>query len=271
MGHMKLTLSPARPPLPREHGAWAMLLTPPIVAVVGAGPDPLGLMAVLGWVMAYSARGPLEVLLGEGPTGRAGMAQATPAEARRWLGVFGLAALLLLGPVVWVRPAVLWLLLGAAGVLGAVVELARRGQTRSLTAGLLASAGLMLGGPLYYLAAHGAVGREGWTLAAAGFAFFGGSVFRVKALAREKRSQRFGLLSVAVHAVVTGLMAATVPLLGVSWLVPVSLLPPLVWAVRGTVVARGGRAGNLGAIGMSEVWLTLLFGLLLMIGLAVPS
>ncbi|HYG58760.1 MAG TPA: YwiC-like family protein [Symbiobacteriaceae bacterium] len=250
-----------RPPLPREHGGWAMLLTPPAVALLARGPDWLGLAAVLGWVVAYCLRGPVEVLLGQSPTGRAGMLQAEPAVARFWLLALGALATVLLVPVMWIHPAVVALLLGAAAVLGLVLLLAARGATRSILAGFLATAGLMAGGPLYYVAADGQVGRDGWTLALACLAFFAGSIFRVKTLARERRSASFRLLSVGLHLSAVVGAGAAVMRLGLSTLVPVSLLAPLVWAVYGAL--RAGNAVSLAVIGKGEQWLTITFGLLL--------
>lgn len=262
---MQLSLQAGRPPLPREHGAWAMLITPPVVALVAVGPDPLGLAALLGWFFAYCLRGPVEALRGSGPTGKAGMAHATPEVARLWLLLFGLPAVLLLGAVVFLRPWSAALLLVPAVALAAVQFLAGRGQTRSLVAGLLAVVGLMAGGPLYYLAAQGTVPVAGWALALACGGFFAGSVFRVKALARERRSGLFRLISVGVH--LGALLAAVllVPLAGAPLLFPLALVPAAAWAVWGAV--RAGAPMNLAVIGSGEQWLTILFGLVLMVAL----
>lgn len=262
---MLLDLHPGRPPLPKEHGGWAMMLTPPIVAVLGAGPDMSGLLAVFGWAVAYCLRGPVEVLRGEAPTGRAGMTQASPAVARFWLLVFGLAAAALLGPVVVLRPQVLLPLVGALAALLGVLALAHRGQTRSFLAGALASAGLMVGGPLYYVAADGAAGVQGWTLGLACGAFFVGSIFRVKTLARERRSAGFRVLSVLFHAIV-GLLAGAAAWLGyVSWLTALALVPALGWSVYCAV--RAGAPVSLLVVGKGEQWLTIAFGVLLAAGL----
>ncbi len=252
-------------PLPREHGAWAMLITPPVVALVTAGPDLLGVLAILGWFFAYCARGPIEVLRGAGASGKAGMARSSPETARLWLLIFAGLGVTLLGPVVIFYPVTLALLLSAAVLLLVVQWLADHGHTRSVAAGLLAAAGLMLGGPLYYLAATGQVGVEGWTLALAAGAFFGGSIFRVKTLARERKSTGFRAISVALHlgALAAGCAAAATGL--VTWWVPGALLLPAAWAVYGAM--RAGEAVNLAVIGQGEQRLTILFGVLLMVAL----
>ncbi|MDF2628960.1 MAG: hypothetical protein K0R39_2791 [Symbiobacteriaceae bacterium] len=264
---MLLDLRPGRPPLPKEHGGWAMMLTPPVVAVLSAGLDLLGLLAVLGWAVAYCLRGPVEVLRGEAPTGRAGMTQASPEVARFWLLLFGLIAALLLGPVVAVRPKVVVPLFAALAALLCVLALVHRGQTRSILAGTLASAGLMVGGPLYYVAADGAAGLQGWTLGLACGAFFVGSIFRVKTLARERRSAGFRWLSVLLHGTVAGAGVVAAVLGYVSWLTAASLLPALGWSVYGAV--RAGGPVSLLVIGKGEQWLTIAFGLLLAAGLRI--
>jgi hypothetical protein len=253
-----------RPPLPREHGAWAMLLTPPIVALLAAKPDGLGLVATLGWFAAYAMRGPLEVLIGRGASGRAGMASGEPAVARFWLLLFGAVAVACLAPVTVAHPGVLGLLTGAGALLGLVYWLALRGQTRSLAVGLVAVVGLTAGGPLYYLASTGSVPRAGWQLAYACFAFFGGSVFRVKALARERRHARFRWLSVAIH------MAFAVGGLAQDQWLWAPLTPPLLSAFYGACRGGNGPAANLGTVGRVETWLTLLFAFLLILSLRLP-
>jgi hypothetical protein len=266
---MELDIQPGRPPLPKEHGGWAMMATPPVVALLAAGPALLGFSALLGWALGYCLRGPVEALMGEAPTGKAGQQQAVPAVARFWLVLFGAPALLLLAPVVLLRPWSLALLGGALLVLGVVLWLAHRGQTRSFAAGALATAGLMAGGPLYFLAAEGAVGRPGWTLALASYAFFLGSVFRVKTLGREKRHVAFRWLSIGFH-VATVATAGALAAAGLThWLVAFSLLPPLVWSVYGAF--RAGEPVSLAVIGKGEQWLTIAFGLLLAVALRVQG
>jgi hypothetical protein len=266
---MALDMAVGRPPLPKEHGGWAMMATPPVVALLAAGPEALGMLAAVGWALGYCLRGPVEALLGEAPTGRAGLLQANPAVARFWVVGFGLPALAALAPVVMVRPWSLAWLGGALLVLVMLLWLSKHGQTRSLAAGALATAGLMAGGPLYYLAARGTVGAQGWTLALACYAFFLGSVFRVKTLAREKRSGTFRLVSVCVHgAFVVG--AAALAAMGIThWLVALALVPPLGWSVYGAM--RAGGSANLAQVGRGEQWLTISFGLLLALALRVSA
>lgn len=262
-----MTIRIGRPPLPREHGAWAMLLTPPLLALLAEGPALPGLLAAAGWVAAYALRGPLEALTGKGASGRSGMAQAQPPVAWFWLFCFGLTALGLLGWAVWLQPAVLVLLLLAGSLLALVYWLAARGESRSLWAGLLAVAGLSAGGPLYYLAAAGAVPPAGWVLAYGSLAYFGGSVFRVKSVARERRQVGFRWFSVALHA---GFVAGAGLAAWLGWaptLLAVALMPPALFAAWGARRGGSGPAANLGTVGKIEMGLTLLFALLLLLGL----
>lgn len=266
---MDLSVEGGPAPLPREHGGWAMLITPPVVAAVAAGPDLLGLLATAGWICAYCLRGPVEVLRGTGASGRAGMARAVPQVARLWLLIFGGLATALLGPVVILRPQALLLLAAAAILLGLVQLLANRGLTRSVPAGLLAVAGLMLGGPLYYAARDGLVPAEGWSVALACGAFFGGSVFRVKTLARERRSGGFRWVSAAVNL---GLAAGALLLAATGHtgrLTAAALVPPAAWAAYGSL--RAGNPLSLGTIGKGEIVLTILFALILMAGLRMQA
>ncbi len=254
-----------RPPLPQEHGAWAMLITPPAVALLAYGPDLMGLTALAGWLLAYCLRGPVEVLRGTGASGRAGIARAPREVARLWLLLFGLAAAVALVPVAVRRSGLVWLLAGAALLLGVVHWLADRGRARSVAAGLLAVTGLVLGGPLYYLAASGSVSAEGWAVAFGCWAFFAGSVFRVKAQVRERRSLRFRVFSVGLHLAFVALGAVMARGWGLHGLFVAALGLPALWALHGAL--RRDGAVSLAVIGKSEQWLTMLFGLALAIAL----
>lgn len=259
------TSSSVRIPLPQEHGGWAMLLTPVVIALVVGRFQLMGVMALLGWVSAYCMRASVEVLMGHGASGKAGMPRATSQAAYMGLLLFGGLAAVLLGPVVIMRPVALFPLAAAALILGVVQLLANRGLTRSITAGILAVVGLMGGGPLFFLAAQGDVTARGWTLALAGFAFFGGSVFRVKTLARERKSEGFRVLSVTLHAVALAAAVGAAAVGVAGWLVPLALLAPLGWSIYGAT--KAGAAMNLAVIGKGEQWLTIAFGLLLMAAL----
>jgi len=262
---MATTLANGRIPIPREHGGWAMLLTPPIVALVSAGPSLLGILAVLGWIAGYCIRGPIEALRGTGASGKAGVSRTTHEAARTGLLLFGGLALAFLGPVVIFRPWTLAVLLSTLSLLGVVQRLADRGFTRSIPSGLLAVTGLVAGGPLYYLAATGRIPTEGWVVGLTCAAFFGGSVFRVKTLARERRSVGFRTLSVAVHLAAFAFAALAAARRTVHWPLPVALVPPLLWSVYGAM--RAGEAANLAVIGKGEQWLTIIFGTLLIVAL----
>lgn len=235
-----------------------MVLTPPILAVLVERWSPLGLVAVIGWVLAYSIRGPLELLLGTGASGRAGMAHASRAVARLWLVLLGLAAAILLGPVVWLRPQTLALFGGALAVLGLVFRFARQGEARSLASGLLAVLGLMAGGPLYSLAGTGRVTPEGRLIAGLCAAFFVGSLFRIKAVARQRRSAPFRLLSVLLHLLFLVLAAIAGKARLLPPLAALGLLPPLLWSIRGAL-QPSDRAANLAAAGRAEQWLLIGF------------
>lgn len=247
-------------PIPREHGGWAMLLTPAIIAPAVAGLNLLGILAIVGWIAAYCARGPVEALRGAGPTGRAGAVRAERSVAQLWLLIFAGLAVTLLGPVLIVRPVALAVLAFALACLAIVQVMADRGQQRSMTAGLIAAAGLMAGAPLYYLAALGQVAEAAWLITGASFAFFGGSVFRVKVLAREKRSRSFRFLSLAFHLVALALALGLAWAGRSPWLLALALAAPTVWAAYGAM--KAGEAVSLLVIGKGEQWLTIAFGLL---------
>ncbi|MFS8640589.1 MAG: hypothetical protein LOD90_07225, partial [Symbiobacteriaceae bacterium] len=88
---------------------------------------------------------------------------------------------------------------------------------------------------------------------------------------RERRRRAFHDLSVAVH--VAFLAGAVYPAVR-GWappLLPLALVPPLVWAVVCAWRARWRGATRLDRVGWSEVYLTVLFAALTVLALRLPA
>ena len=283
--------------LPREHGAWAMLLMPYLVGtVVAGGFGQESFLLLVSVLLLFMSSRPLEVLLQSRPAtdadhgGRAEAADPgadasraawkTAAEQRRQAS-FRLAVYLWFGVALGVLVASRrWALLPlgalASALLVARPALRRRYLDRSWPARLTSIAALAIAGPAAYYAASGLLDRRAFAVWALGFFYSGGSLFYVRLFnhptgkrmsssrsdgqARAKR-QLLAYLAVC-FACLAGLSAlGWLPMAGMMALVPMAVKSA--WAL-----ARPGHRPTLRRIGYGEIVHTVLFGVLAALVLA---
>lgn len=261
------------PQLPREHGAWVMLLLPLVFGLALAGPDPTGAWAIPpAAVLAYLAHAAWVPVIQRRLQGK----PAAPQWLRRRIlwGVIPLvAALLCFAAAVRLTPGSLRVSLvgvAAAAALGGAVYSAATslGAGRRTWAELIGMAAMSLTAPMMALAA----GREAVPgLVTASFLAFAYSVSAltfVRAYAcLDRHKGAATTVCLVVHALllvgIGGLAAAgwTPP-----W-APVVFLPVLARTLWG--LARPPR--NLRLLGLREVWVATSFAVLGFALLAVPS
>jgi hypothetical protein len=221
--------------MPREHGAWGILLIPFATAVGASGVWNARLALLLGSVVSFY------------------LARASWRKRDRrwlviWLAASALGAAMLIG--VW---QLWWLALFGA----AAAPLAFRRTERSLAGQLAAVAGLTMTAPAAWYVATGQFDHRLWALNAL---YFAGGVLYVKmhlatAIAREATA-RWPVLG--YHGALAGVAAAT-------WPVGLALLPAVARAVVG--VLRLEPRLRIKRLGWTEVGHSVVFGLLV-IGLA---
>ena len=241
--------TPATAWLPRQHGAWAMLIAP---MVVGAAIGPFSAPAVLfviAWVAAYIAYQDAQSWL------RASTAQR-PAFVRPLLVYAALAAAPGLALIIWRPGVVAWLAVLAAPVAASLVLVAR-GAVRSVANDVIAQAiaclstvilpGLAVAGSLRW-PPPGAERGNLWAAAACLFAYFAGTTFYVKTMIRRRNKPGWYVASVAYHAVVCALAFLTPSV----WLIVVAT----VLLARAVAVPRWFRRATPKQIGLGEMALT---------------
>lgn len=257
------------PPLPREHGAWAMLLIPLVVALAAAGRWGLEGPLFLGTCLAlYVARQPITLLSkslrdpGAGPKGRPAL----------WLAAYLLLAVAFGAPLLY--PYGKWLLLPWAAVFLTFTALhffLRRQRLDRTPAGeLITIAGLALTAPGAYYVARGLEPAAVylWVLTTL---YSGASVFYVRMKMRHRALRRTAAGATERMAlgrsnlVYQGILVVTVVFLAytgrVPPLVPVAFVPLLAKVFVG--VARGGPLVNIKGIGWTEVVHSVAFTFLL--------
>jgi len=242
--------------LPKQYGAWAMLVAPGITGVIigGSGWGPVAI--AVAWVVAYLAYMAVRGAL----TGRQRRPFVAPSA------VFGaLTVALIVGLLVW-RPALVWWAIPLAILLGASLTMIVTGRERSAVndAGLIGASALMcavtatahlLGPGFGWRAIWPAVAwPTAWIATAALAGYFWGTIPYVKTMIRERGKAGWYIASVVYHC------AIIVPAFLVNWWLGGFAV---LIAARAALVPKLFSRSKPKQIGVAEVVLTVLLVLLL--------
>mgnify|MGYP001176810293 CR=1 FL=1 len=210
--------------LPRQHGAWAMLIIPFLFGMFAAGPAPVHALLFAGWLLAYLFS-------------YAGLQWIRTRKER-----FRKPACLyggLLAPIgaalmVW-RPALAIYALPYLPLLAVNAYYARRNRERAFVNDLIAVVQFSLMTFVAYTAGGGDDWRVPAELFALSVAYFTGTIFYVKTMIREKHSIHYYRASVGYHLVLLAAGAVWSPVLAVPFAV---LLVRAVWSPRAKLTVK---------------------------------
>jgi YwiC-like protein len=170
--------------LPREHGAWGLLLVPMItgaaIALRGSSNLFPFLLLLTAALTLFWLRTPLESLLGTSAL------RAQTSEERREVGFvaayLAAVAALSLGMLLWVgHNSLLWPLgAGAAGAFVAQALLKKLGRSARMLAEVVGTIGLTASAPAAYYVITGKFGPTAWTLWLANLIFAGNQIHYVQ-------------------------------------------------------------------------------------------
>lgn len=199
--------------LPKEHGAWAMLIVPFLVSFVVHEQNGTQLLLFLGMFFLYLSLYPLFMMLRN--------AQNKITYGKWFVGYGALAGLFLSVPLLQ-HPGLLYLGSAVLPFLAVNVYFIRSRQERTLLNDFSAIAGMALGAVACGYLATGQWTVTSWWIWFFCVVFFMGSVFFVKSLLREKHNPRFSQLSWGYHGAVVIISLC----LG-NWLLMLAYLPSL--------------------------------------------
>ncbi|WP_082659590.1 YwiC-like family protein [Cellulomonas sp. B6] len=191
--------------VPRQHGAWAMLVVPPVVGATMAGWTWRHALLMAAWLVGYLAYHAAGIWLRSGRR----------ARYVRPVLVYGGAGVVLLAALVASAPRLLLWSPAFAVLLGVSLVASLRRADRSWwndTVTILAAALLtpVAAGLSTSVVAPGRL----WTATAVLAAYFLGTVPYVKCLIRDRDDPRVRRVSVVYHVVVAVLGALVDPVLG---------------------------------------------------------
>ena len=259
-----------RPPVPREHGSWAMWLMPYIVGLSVAG--SFGWQAALFLVSAlalFMARYPLSL------AARRGFPRPRDPATRGlyvWLMLYTAIALLS-GVGLLVLDRWLMLLVGALSglLLLANVYFSRHKLERTVLVELLGIAGLSMTGLGAYYAATGELNRTALALWILTFLYSGSSVFYVRLKLRDRqtnsspeerhRARRSMLLYLGMLLVGVGAMIAV----GAAPLLVLPAFIPLLYKALRAIGGRHAARMTLRQVGYVELGHAVAFAMLVIL------
>ncbi len=254
-------------PLPREHGAWALLYGPMAAGLLAArGLGGAGLLLMVAATALFLAREPVARLV------RGSRHGVRPDLRRLWIrwaagwAALGLACVVIL-VTVFERGRLLLLGTGALPLLGVHLWLTERREDRSTPAELLGIVALTLTAPAAWYTVTGRITPDGWWLWFLCVLYFSSAVFFVKMqVSRFLKTERFVSLRrrhVAYHAVMVVCVAAATAAGPVSPWIASGYVPILVRSAAGAL--WGPKKLNLKRLGFLEVaytcWFVLWLGL----------
>lgn len=247
--------------IPRQHGAWSVLLLGYALGVAASGRLGLESLLLLGALLcAMPARHTAALWWRLPATDQRRGALLRWALAYALVGALALGALLLVYHRWWLLP------LGAvAGLAGLGLTVAERSRwDRTLAGELLGMAGLSVTVPAAAYVAQGTLAAATWGLWALTLVIYCGSVLHVRYVVREARTdparwrRGAGLVAVGFHVAAVALAAGAgaaglMPQLAALALVPAALRA--LWAVARPAPERV----NIMRLGLQELAWTALF------------
>jgi len=257
--------------VPREHGAWGLLLVPLFTgAAVGIASDhriwPVVLFAGAALTLFW-LRTPVESLLGTTPL------KAQTAAERKWVSM---VALVLAAVSAGCLAGLLWngrnrglLLLGSVGALAFVIQalLKKLSRKTRTTAQLVGAIGLTCTAPAAYYVASGRLEMRALVLWAANWIFAGDQIHFVQLRIHAARAATYRE-KWAVGRVFFLIQILLLPVLAIAWhlrlipgLVILAFVPVLFRGV--SWFFRGPQSLQIRNLGWSEMKQGILFGILL--------
>ncbi|WP_318505107.1 YwiC-like family protein [Bacillus sp. T3] len=202
--------------LPKQHGAWAMLIIPFWLGVVASGFLWQHIPFFFGWLLLYLATYPL-LLLFKG--------KKIPFYTK-WTVIYIIPALLLLFIVLFSRPSIIYFGLVMIPFFFINAYFSSKNNDRAFLNDISAILVFSIAGLASSYFYNGSINAATILIFIASILFFIGSTFYVKTMIREKKNQHFKWISWGYHVLVP-----IVWFVMGQWIVGLAFIPSLARAV----------------------------------------
>ena len=138
--------------LPKQHGAWAMLLIPFFLEMFSAGPTKWHTLLFIGWLFLYLATFPFIMLI------RKKQVQLH----RKWSIIYGSIAIISLLPLLFVKFTLLYFGLAMIPLFLINIYFAKQNNERAFINDLVAIIAFGIGGLASYYLGAGELTKDAW-------------------------------------------------------------------------------------------------------------
>ncbi|MCL6585281.1 MAG: YwiC-like family protein [Anoxybacillus sp.] len=231
--------------VPKQHGAWAMLIIPFWLGAYAGGLSWLHIPLFLGWLGLYLATYPFLMAV---KTKR-------KQEYMRWFYRYFFVALVMLAIPLVFRWQLIYFGIAMIPFFFINLYFAKKKDERALANDVAAIASFGIGGLASFYIGRGALTVQAWELYMFCFLFFIGSTFYVKTMIREKKNLMYKWISWTYHL----LLIAILMLLGYPW-VALAYVPSVVRAIY-----LYGKSVSATKVGVLEIANAVYFGLAMLV------
>ncbi|MBY7142057.1 YwiC-like family protein [Virgibacillus sp. NKC19-3] len=202
--------------LPKQHGAWAMLIIPFWLGVVASGFLWQHIPFFFGWMLLYLATYPTLLLFKK---------KKIPYYTK-WALIYFIPALILLLIPLWIRPSIIYFGLAMIPLFVMNAYYSSKKNDRALLNDISAIFSFSIVGLASGYLATGEINSATLIIFIASVLFFIGTTFHVKTIIRERKNIMYKRISWTYHILVPVLWAA----LG-YWVISLAFLPALIRAL----------------------------------------
>lgn len=231
--------------IPKQHGAWAMLIIPFLFGIDIGQATWLHLPLFIAWFFLYLATYIWTLIVKK---------QAN-ARHKQWFATYMLIALVFVAIPLAYKPTLLYFGLAIIPFFLVNMYFAKKKKERSFTNDVAAIVNFSIGGLGSYYIGTGTIDGKAWFLFIVSMLFFIGSTFYVKTMIREKNNPRYKWASWLFHIGLIVACGAT----GHGWLA-LAYVPSVVRAIY-----FYGKAMSIKKVGIYEIANAVYFALVVMI------
>ncbi len=240
-----------KPLLPKQHGAWAMLIIPYWLGVAASEFMWQHIPFFIGWTLMYLGTYPF-LLIFKGKK---------ISFYRKWTFIYMIPGLLLLLIPLITRPSIIWFGLLMLPLFSLNIYFSRTNNDRALLNDFLAIFIFSITGLASSFLAKGSLDGLDIKVFILNILFFVGSTFYVKTMIREKNNKVYKWISFSYH-----ILLPAVFLVSQEWIVAAALLPSLFRALY-----FYGKSYSIKKIGMLEIANAALFFVLMLVDILITA
>jgi hypothetical protein len=235
--------------LPKQHGAWAMLIIPFWLGVAASGFLWHHIPFFFGWLFLYLATYPAILLF----------KKKKMSFYLKWAIIYMIPALLLLTIVLFKRPEIIYFGLFMIPFFAVNAYYSSKNNDRAFLNDICAILVFSIAGLASSYLASGSLNEKTLLIFIASILFFTGSTFFVKTMIREKKNPTFKWLSWGFHLIVPLVWLALS-----EWLVAIAFIPSTIRAFY-----MYGKAYSAKQVGIFEIVNASIFFIVLVIAILI--